>query len=134
MRAWLSLLLVPLVGCTSTEPDHPPFDGPAPTVSDFAFGNLIASATIRDPQGGVTIGRTEDTYVLFTREGTLDNQRSFAREWSWIRIDDLTWRVIVPGLTQNWDVAGWQVADEDSNIQMYVCPKVGACLVVEEPV
>jgi hypothetical protein len=49
-------------------------------------------------------------------------------------VNDLTWRVTVTGLTQNWDAAAWHVADQDSNIQMYQCGNDGTCFAVEEPV
>jgi hypothetical protein len=110
------------------------FDGPAPTVSDFIVSNGEASATLRDPQGATTIGRTDYTYVYFYKEGGNDSQVSFAREWTWTRIDDLTWRVTVPGLVQDWSASAWHVADDDSNVQGYQCPHRAACEAFEEPV
>jgi len=126
-------LLVALLACGGTEPDYPPFDGPAPTVSDFTVSNRQASAILRDPQGGMTIGRTDYTYVYFSKEGNNDSQVSFAREWSWTRVDDLTWRVAVPNLTQDWAASAWHVAD-DSNVQGYQCPDRGPGEPFEEPV
>jgi hypothetical protein len=128
------VLLLALLGCNGTDPDYPPFDNAAPTVSHFVFGDGVASATIRDPQGAATIGRSDYTYVYFYREGSTESHVSFASEWTWTRIDDLTWRVTVPGLVQAWSAAAWHVADEDSNVQMYQCPNSGGCVAVEEPV
>lgn len=134
MRLTLSLLLG-LLACGGTEPpDYPPFDGSAPTVFDFIVSNGEASAILRDPQGAITIGRTDYTYVYFYKEGINDSQVSFAREWTWTRVDDLTWRVTVPGLVQDWSASTWHVADDDSNVQGYQCPSRGACQPFEEPV
>ena len=134
MRRVTSLLLG-LLACGGTEPpDYPPFDGPAPTVFDFTVSNGQASAILRDPQGGATIGRTDYTYVFFSKEGSTDSQVSFAQEWTWTRIDDLTWRVTVPGLTQDWSASSWHVADDDANVQGYQCPDGGVCHRFEPPV
>jgi hypothetical protein len=127
---WLLVVL----GCGRTEPDYPPFDGPAPTVSDFTVANGEARAIVRDPQGGATVGRTDYTYVYFYREGSNDSQISFAREWTWTRLDDLTWRVAVPNLSQEWSASAWHVADDDSNVQGYQCPDAGECERFEPPV
>ena len=127
-------LLVGLSACGGTEPDYPPFDGPAPTVSDFTIRGREVSAILRDPQGANTIGRTDYTYVYFYREGTLDSQVSFAREWTWTRVDDLTWRVAVSDLMQDWSGAGWHVADDDSNVQGYACADPGGCVAIEAPI
>jgi hypothetical protein len=133
MRLVLGLLLG-LLGCGGTEPDYPPFDGPAPTVSHFIVSDGKATATLRDPQGAITIGRTDYTYVYFYKEGSNASHLSFAREWTWTRVDDLTWRVTVPGLVQDWSGAAWHVADDDANVQGYLCPRGGPCEPVEEPV
>jgi hypothetical protein len=133
MRLVLGLLLG-LLACGGTEPDYPPFDGPAPTVSDFIVSGGEARATLRDPQGAITIGRTDYTYVYFYKEGSNDSQVSFAREWTWTRVDDLTWRVTIPGLVQDWSASAWHVADDDSNVQGYQCPHRGSCEPFEEPV
>jgi hypothetical protein len=133
MRLVLSLLLG-LLACEGTGPDYPPFDGPAPAVLEFTVSNGEASAILRDPQGAITIGRTDYTYVYFYKEGSNDSQLSFAREWTWTRVDDLTWRVRVPGLVQDWAASAWHVADDDSNVQGYHCPSRGACQPFEEPV
>jgi hypothetical protein len=127
------LVALVLLGCGGTEPDYPPFDGPAPTVSDFTITD-VASAILRDPQGAITIGRTDYTYVYFYKEGSNESQVSFAREWTWTRIDDLTWRVTVPDLDQDWSAAAWHVADEDANVQSYQCADGGGCEAFEEPV
>jgi hypothetical protein len=127
------LLTLVLLGCGGTEPDHRPFDGPAPTVSDFTFTN-VATAVLRDPQGANTIGRTDYTYVYFYKEGSNDSQVSFAREWTWTRVDALTWRVLVPDLDQDWSASAWHVADEDSNVQSCQCGEDGGCEAFEEPV
>ena len=127
------LLAVAVLGCSGTEPDYPPFDGPAPTVSTFAIDNGVARAILRDPQGANTIGRTDYTYVYFYREGSNDSQVSFAREWTWTRVDDLTWRVTIPDLVQDRSASAWHVADEDSNVQSYQCPNGGSCEPFEEP-
>ena len=74
----------------------------------------------------MTIGRTDYTYVYFFKEGSNESQVSFAREWTWTRVDDLTWRVTVPGLVQDWSASAWHVADDDSNVQGYQCPDRGA--------
>ena len=94
----------------------------------------MATAILRDPQGGTTIRRTDYTYVFFYKEGRSDSQVSFAREWTWTRVDDLTWRVSVPDLVQDWSASAWHVADEDSNVQGYQCPAGGVCEAFEEPV
>ena len=133
MRPVLGLLLG-LLACGGTEPDYPPFDGPSPTVSGFILSGGKATATLRDPQGAITIGRTDYTYAYFYKEGSTDSHLSFAREWTWTRVDDLTWRVTVPGLVQDWSGAAWHVADNDANVQGYVCPRGGPCEPVEEPV
>jgi hypothetical protein len=132
MRPTFGLLLA-LLACGGTDPDHPPFDGPAPTVSDFIVGNGDASAILRDPQGAATIGRTDYTYVYFYKDGSTDSQVSFAREWIWTRVDDLTWRVMVPDLVQEWSASAWHVADEDSNVQLYRCADGDICEGFEEP-
>ena len=137
MRPACALLVVgvALLACGGTEPpEYPPFENAAPTVSHFSMSGGQATAILRDPQGGATIGRTDYTYVYFYREGSTDSHVSFAQEWTWTRIDDLTWRVTVPGLTQSWSGAAWHVADEDSNIQTYKCTNVTGCTRVEEPV
>jgi hypothetical protein len=133
MRRGLGLLLV-LLACNGTEPEYPPFDGPAPTVSDVVLGNGRARAIIRDPQGAITVGRTDYTYVFFSNEGTTGSHLSFAQEWTWTRIDNLTWLVTVPGVADHWTVSGWHVADEDSNVKIYRCPRGGTCIAIEEPV
>ena len=133
MRPILGLLLA-LLACGGTEPDYPPFDGPAPTVSDFIVGNGVAGAILRDSKGATTIGRTDYTYVYFYKEGSNDSQVSFAREWTWTRVDDLTWRVVVPDLVQAWSASAWHVADEESNVQSYQCGADGVCEAFEEPV
>jgi hypothetical protein len=133
MRLALGLLLG-LSACGRTEPDYPPFDGPAPTVSDFTIRDGEVRAILRDPQGANTIGRTDYTYVYFYREGTIESQVSFAREWTWTRVDDLTWRVTVPDLMQDWSGAGWHVADDDSNVKGYLCADPGGCEAVEAPI
>jgi hypothetical protein len=126
-------LVVVLVACGSTEPDYPPFDGPAPMVSGFVMRDGGVSAILRDSEGGATIGRTDYTYVYFYRENTTDSHVSFAREWTWTRLDDLTWRVTVP-LEEEWDAAAWHVADDESNVQGWVCSTDGHCQTFEEPV
>ena len=103
-------VLLALLGCGGTEPDYPPFDGPAPTVSDFTIENGVATAILRDPQGASPIGRTDYTYVYFFEAGS-NNQVVFAREWTWTRVDGLTWRVTVSDLVQDWSTAVWHVAD-----------------------
>jgi hypothetical protein len=134
VRLALGTVLVALVvlGCGGTEPDYPPFDGPAPTVSDFTVTD-VARAILRDPQGAITVGRTDYTYVYFYKEGSNESQVSFAREWTWTRVDDLTWRVTVPDLVQDWSASAWHVADEDSNVQSYQCADGGGCEAFEEP-
>jgi hypothetical protein len=127
-------VLLALLACGENEPDYPPFDGPAPTVSDFVVDGREASAILRDPQGAATIGRTEYTYVYFYQEGNNDSQVSFAPEWTWTRVDDLTWRVTVPNLVEDWSASAWHVADEDANVQSYSCPNGGDCVAYEEPV
>jgi len=129
-----ALLTLALLACGGTEPDYPPFDGPAPTVSDFTIASDVATAILRDPQGAITIGRTDYTYVYFYKEGSNESQVSFAREWTWTRLDDLTWRVTVPNLAQDWSASAWHVADDDANVQSYQCPDRGSCEAVEEPV
>ena len=79
-----ALLTLALLAC-GTEPDYPPFNGPAPTVSDFTIASDVATAILRDPQGAITIGRTDYTYVYFYKEGSNESQVSFAREWTWTR-------------------------------------------------
>jgi hypothetical protein len=130
----VSGLLLGLLACGGTEPDYPPFDGLALTVSDFTVGTGEARATLRDPQGAITIGRTDYTYVYFYKEGINESQVSFAREWSWTRVDDLTWRATVPVLVQDWSASAWHVADDDSNVQGYQCACRGGCEPFEEPV
>lgn len=133
MRRSCGLLLV-LLACNGTEPDYPEFNGPAPTVSHFTFSGNLARAVIRDPQGATTIGRSDYTYVFFSREGTTESQVSFAQDWSWTRVDELTWRVTVPDLVQAWSAASWHVADLEANVQLYQCGNDGQCVAVEEPV
>jgi hypothetical protein len=65
--------------------------------------------------------------------GDPNSHVSFASEWTWTQVDELTWRVTVP-LAEGWSAAGWHVADEDSNVQLYQCPNGGLCVAVEEPV
>jgi hypothetical protein len=134
LRRGCALLAFGTVACSGVEPDYPPFDGPAPTVSDFRIHDAVARAILRDPQGGNTIGRTDYTYVYFYKEGSNASQVSFAREWTWTRVDDLTWRVAIPNLGQDWSAAAWHVADEDANVQSYQCPNGGPCDAVESPV
>jgi hypothetical protein len=126
--------MLAVLGCGGTEPDYPPFDGPAPTVSHFTIDKGVARAILRDSQGAITIGRTDYTYVYFYKEGSNDSQVSFAREWTWTRVDDLTWRVTIPNLVQDWSASAWHVADEDSNVQLYQCPTGSSCEAFEEPV
>jgi len=123
------VLLLAQLACNGTDPEYPPFDSAAPTVSHFVFSNGVASAILRDPQGATTIGRTDYTYVYFSKEGSPDSHVSFAREWTWTRVDDLTWRVTVPDV-DGWSAAGWHVADEDANVRMYLCPNSGGCVAV----
>ncbi len=94
-----------------------PFDGPAPTVSDFSLSNGVATAVLRDQAGASTIGQTDYTYVYFHEEGSTDSQVSY--EWTWTRRDNLTWKVTVPNVRREWPGAAWHVADQDSNMQMY---------------
>jgi hypothetical protein len=128
-------LLLALLACSGTEPpDYPPFDGPAPTVSDFVVRNRVASAILRDSEGASTIGRTDYTYVSFYREGFPESQISFAPAWTWTRVDELTWRVTIPGLIDDWSASAWHVADEESNVQGYACGNNGECQAFEDPV
>ncbi len=131
MRPRWSLLLA-LLACGKTEPDYPPFDGPAPTVSDFSMGDGVASAILRDSKGASTIGQTDYTYVYFYKEGSPESQLSFAADWTWTRVDELTWRVTVPGLVQDWSGAGWHVADDESNVQGYLCGENGECELIDD--
>jgi len=126
-------ILLALLAC-GTEPDYPPFEGPAPTVSGFVVKERVATAVIRDPEGAVTVGRTDYTYVYFYKEGVNDSQVSFASEWTWVRVDDRTWRVTVPGLVQDWTTAAWHVADHDANVQGYTCASGAGCSTFEDPV
>jgi hypothetical protein len=126
MRLLVTVLLA-LLGCGGTEPEYPPFDGPAPTVSGFTLSNGLATAVLRDQAGGSTIGRTDYTYVYFYEEGSTDSQVSFASEWTWTRRDNLTWQVTVPNLRKDWPGSAWHVADQDSNVQMYRCTTTGGC-------
>ncbi len=96
----MSGLLLGILACGGTEPDYPPFDGPAPTVSDFVVINGEASAILR----------------------------------TWIRVDNLTWRVTIPDLVQDWSASAWHVADDDSNVQGYQCADGDVCEAFEEPV
>jgi hypothetical protein len=72
------------------------------------------TAILRDPEGGATIGRTDYT--------------------TWTRLDDLTWRVTVPDLVQDWSASAWHVADEDANVQSYQCGNDGVCEAVDPAV
>lgn len=128
-----ALLVFALLGCGGTEPDYPPFDGPAPTVSEFNIENGVGTAFIRDPQGATTIGRTDSSYVYFSELGSLP-QVIHAPDWTWTRIDDLTWRVTLSDLVRDWSASVWYVLDEDSNVQLYQCPNGGGpCEVFEPP-
>jgi hypothetical protein len=133
MRPHGTVLLALLACSGKTEPSYPPFDGPAPTVSDFAVGDGVAMAILRDSEGASTIGRTDYTYVYFYKEGSSESQVSFAPAWTWSRVDDLTWRVTVPGLVQNWAASAWHVADDESNVQGYLCGIADHCQAVEDP-
>jgi hypothetical protein len=131
--AWASIVV--LCACNGTGPDYPPFDGPAPTVSNVDLGDGAARAIIRDPQGAETVGRTDYTYVFLTRApGSVESHLSFASEWTWTRVDELTWRVSVPIPPGPWAATGWHVADLESNVKIYQCPDKGACVASEEPV
>ena len=127
------LLLPALLACDGTGPGYPPFDGSAPVVSHSVFTQGAVSAIVRDPQGAVTIGRTDYTYVFFSREGSTDGPLSFASEWTWTQVDGLTWRVTVP-VAGSWSVASWHVADEDANVKLYQCPSGSTCVAAEVPV
>lgn len=47
MRLLVTVLLT-LLGSCGTEPEYPPFDGPAPTGSGFTLSNGVATAVLRE--------------------------------------------------------------------------------------
>ncbi len=88
-------------------------------------------ALIVDLQGRKTLNRREGSTVALTGPSGITVFNGFA--WRWTAIDNVTWRVRVPGVGDSVSRIAWQLRDTDGNLDASECSQVAAPPLPEHP-